>query len=236
MSPHQRQPSEAFDFDSEYGARYEKLAHQLIPGYAQLFPTIVALLDGRVADDARVLVVGCGTGIEMATLGKAMPNWQLTGVDPSSQMLELAREKLASEGLASRYELHHGYAEDLPLDPAFDAATLINVLHFLPDDGAKLALLQSVAVRLRPGALFVLFDLHGDPSSMEFEILLNAWKAFMLIRGMSQEERSVFVRRLDEGMHYVPESRILDLLAEAGFKDVTRFCSAFLYGGWVVGR
>ena len=79
-------------------------------------------------------------------------------------------------------------------------------------------------------------DLHGDPNSAGFRRLMSGWQEFMLLRGLSIEERAVFLDRLTEGMHYVPATRILELLNEAGFANVIRFYSAFLYGGWVAGR
>ena len=236
VNPTRRRPDEVFDFDGEYGVRYEKLAHQLIPAYAQLFPATLALLAHKVAADAKVLVVGCGTGIEMATFGKSKPSWRLTGVDPSEQMIQLAREKLHNEGLDDRFELICGYADDLSPEPVYDVATLFNVMHFLPDDGAKLALLQSIATRLRAGGHFVVVDLHGDPNTEAFERLMDGWREFMLLRGLTIEERDVFLGRLSRGLHYVPATRIMELLHESGFTNIVQFYSAFLYGGWVATR
>ena len=36
---------------------------------------------------ANGLVVGCGSGMELSTFGKLMPNWRITGVDPSEAMI-----------------------------------------------------------------------------------------------------------------------------------------------------
>jgi len=36
-NPRGRSPDQAFDFESDYGSAYEKLAYQLIPAYAELF-------------------------------------------------------------------------------------------------------------------------------------------------------------------------------------------------------
>jgi len=228
-----RRPDPAFDFESDYGSAYEKLAHQLIPAYAQLFQLTIALLEPRVGEEADVLVVGCGTGVELATFGTLKPGWRQVGVDPSPQMIDLAKTKLEQHGLAGRFRLVTGYTEDLPEDPAFDVATLFNVMHFLPDDGAKLGLLESVAARLRPGGHLVMVDLYGDSSTPEFECLLEVWRRYMLIRGLLPEEREVFLERLRTGCHFVPKARILELLADAGFDDVIQFYRGLLYGGWI---
>ena len=228
-----RSPDQAFDFESDYGSAYEELAHQLIPAYAQLFQLSIALLEPRVGEEADVLVVGCGTGVELVTFGTLKPGWRQVGVDPSPQMIDLAKTKLEQHGLADRFQLVTGYTEDLPENSAFDVATLFNVMHFLPDDGAKLGLLESVATRLRPGGHFVMVDLYGDSSTSEFQYLLEVWKRYMLVRGLSPEEREVFLERLGTGCHFVPKARILELLAEAGFDDVIQFYRGLLYGGWI---
>ncbi len=152
-----------FDFDGDYGKDYEALARQVIPGYRTLFPMFTAIIEPDLPPGARVLVVGAGTGIELIALKRARPDLRLHGVDPSEQMLQIAERRVAEAGLESGVTLQLGYASDVPTRPRFDAATLINVLHFVPDDGAKSALLHDIAGRLRPGAVFVLFDLHGDP-------------------------------------------------------------------------
>ncbi len=76
-------------------------------------------------------------------------------------------------------------------------------------------------------------DLYGDSSTSEFQYLLEVWKRYMLIRGLSPGEREVFLERLGTGCHFVPKARILELLADAGFDDVIQFYRGLLYGGWI---
>ena len=64
----------AFNFDGDYGERYEALARRVIPGYRTLFPMVAALIDPDLPPAGRVLVVGAGTGIEMVTLKRARPD------------------------------------------------------------------------------------------------------------------------------------------------------------------
>ena len=75
----------------------------------------------------RVLEVGCGTGLFLewfAELGH-----QVTGLEPSSSMLSICRDRLPD-----RISLDRGYAEHLPYeDNAFDTVALITTLEFVDD-------------------------------------------------------------------------------------------------------
>jgi S-adenosylmethionine-diacylgycerolhomoserine-N-methlytransferase len=52
----------------------------------------------RVATPKRILEVGCGTGKNLVTLGRIFPQAQITGIDLSETMLDVARRKAARFG------------------------------------------------------------------------------------------------------------------------------------------
>lgn len=228
--------NDVFDFDGDYGESYEALARQVIPGYRTLFPMFTAIIEPDLPPGGRVLVVGAGTGIELIALKRARPDLRLHGIDPSEQMLRIAERRVAEAGMESGVSLQLGYASDVPEHPRFDAATLINVLHFVPDKGGKSALLHDIARRLRPGAVFVLFDLHGDPGSAEHERYMPAWRRYWRIRGMTREEMAAFDERIRHGIHFASPGRVLELARDAGFTDPQRFFKGMLYGGWTFRR
>ena len=223
---------EVFNFDGDYGEGYEALARRVIPGYRTLFPLVGALIDPDLPRGARMLVVGAGTGIELVTFKRLRPDLRLHGVDPSLQMLKLARRRVAEAGATDGVSYQLGYAADVAPTPRFDAATLINVLHFVPDDGSKAALLAEIARRLRPGGVFVLFDLHGDPGSEEHERYMPAWRRYWKARGMTADEMRAFDDRIRDGIHFAPAERVVALALEAGFAEPRRFFKGLLYGGW----
>lgn len=227
---------DGFDFDGDYGQDYEDLARRVIPGYESLFSMILAVVEPVLPKGAHVLVVGAGTGIEITTLKASRPDLQILGVDPSAQMLELARARVRLAGCQEGVTFHHGYAHEVTAAVAFDAATLINVMHFVPDDGSKGALLTDVAERLAPDGTFVLFDLHGDPTSEEYARYMPAWRRLWAIRGMNQSERDRFAERIRSGIHFASSARILELAREAGFSGPRMFYKSLLYGGWTFRR
>lgn len=235
MSSHQSRPTAA-EFDAEAAADYDRRSRVGIPGYDALHDVAVAMLGDALGDDARLLVVGAGTGEELLRLGQTHPRWRFAAVDPSPHMLAVAKRRIAEAGLVDRVELVEGTTDLLPAQPTHDAATLILVLHFLPDDGAKLALLRDIAERLRPGAPLVLVDLFGDARSEPFARLFGAWQRQMLDRGIPPDDVATRFQELRQRIAFVPEARLADLLREAGFGEPLPFWRALLFGGWLAHR
>ena len=58
------------------------------------------------ATPGRILEVGCGTGKNLVTLSRIFPQAQITGIDLSETMLDVARRKAAP--LGERIQLLHG--------------------------------------------------------------------------------------------------------------------------------
>ena len=228
------QSPDSFDFDDDYGREYDYIARTVIPGYDTVFKIVRALLRERIGENAEVLIVGAGTGKELAEFATVQDDWRFTAVDPSKQMIDFARRVAEQNGTECRVTLHHGYASDLSEDPQFDAATIINVMHFLADDGTKQALVESVAQRVKSGGVIVLFDLHGAPRTDEFQLAERAWVDYMKGNGLTGQQLEKFIDRLHSGIVYVPESRIMEIVASIGLEVEMQFYRALLYGGWLL--
>ena len=126
-----------------------------------------------------------------------------------------------------------GGVDDVPATERFDAATLILVQHFLPDDGAKLAMVRAIADRLDPGGLLFLAAMYGDLASSQSQRLFQAWKRRQIARGLSIEDADAMFEGLPQVIHFVTEARIEELLREAGFVDIDKVFQAFVVGGWL---
>lgn len=89
--------------------------------------------------------IGCGTGASLKPfLGKGV---RLTGVDPSTYMLDVAQKKFGQ-----RVDLHQAYAERLPFDDnSFNYASLNLALEFCDDPRKAL----EEACRIAKDAVFV---------------------------------------------------------------------------------
>jgi tRNA (cmo5U34)-methyltransferase len=223
-------------FGGERASEYDEGIRRRIPGYETLHATAQAVLESQLPPRARLLVVGCGTGREIVAYAKANPGWALVGVDPSADMIAIAEKKVAAAAVGDRVELRGGTVSAVAASENFDAATALLVMHFLADDGSKESFLSAIAERLNPGAPLVLADMTGMPGTLEFETIIEAWKAYWSRTyeiaaddpGMLKEFAE---RRARSG--WADDRRHAELFAATGFGPPVLFWKGLLFSAWV---
>lgn len=104
---------------------------------------------------ARLLDLGCGTGLFLREVKRNHPRLAVTGLDLSAPYLDVARRRL---GEWSGVELIEGGAESIPAEhAAFDIVTCVYLLHELPP-AARRQVAAEIRRVLRPGGLLILVD------------------------------------------------------------------------------
>ncbi len=227
---------QTIDFDKNApmaGSEYDDMARQALPGYEAMHQMTLACLWAKLPDAANLLVVGAGTGMELVKFGKANFNWQVLGVDPSENMLAVAKDKIQQYGLSEQVKLFQGYTNDLPDTPIYDAATSILVMHFIPDDGGKLAFLESIAKRIKSFSTFILVDVFGEKGTDDFQDMISLMKKFWEETGISEVKKAEILETMENGVYPISERRVLELLQQAGFNQVMRFYTGLWVGGWM---
>jgi SAM-dependent methyltransferase len=138
----------------------------------------------RARQPSRVLDVGCGAGVNLATVLDAAPAARGVGIDLDGPVVALARETLARWGVADRARLIEGEvrtaARDGDLGGPFDLVLLANVLYYLPP-AERVPLLGTVAGLLAPGGQLLVVTTVADESlfSRHFDLLLRAQEGDM---------------------------------------------------------
>jgi S-adenosylmethionine-diacylgycerolhomoserine-N-methlytransferase len=134
------------------------------------------LINGLAAKpDMRVLEVACGTGRNLAKIGKAWPGARLYGLDISAEMLKSARAALGDEARLGEGDACSFDAQAVLGEPMFERVVLSYSLSMIPDwQGA----LDHAASLVAKGGQLHIVD-FGDLSSMPrpFARLLKAWLA-----------------------------------------------------------
>jgi 2-polyprenyl-6-hydroxyphenyl methylase/3-demethylubiquinone-9 3-methyltransferase len=144
----------------------------------RLNPTRLAWLKGEIAaafgrdprDPAAlaglaVLDIGCGAGILAEPLARMRAN--VTGIDPSAEVIAAAEAHAAAGGLAIAYRA--AAAEALAAEGAvFDVVTALEVVEHTADVAAFVA---TAARLVRPGGLLALSTINRTPKAFLFAIV-----------------------------------------------------------------
>jgi S-adenosylmethionine-diacylgycerolhomoserine-N-methlytransferase len=105
----------------------------------------------------RILEVGCGTGRNLLSLRRLFPLAEITGVDLSSDMLEVAQEKVRSVSL-----LQQSY--EAPISGDFDLVLASYALSMFNPGWEKA--IQTASLELRQGGLMSVVDFSHTSSAM----------------------------------------------------------------------
>lgn len=211
-------------FESDRAAGYNQFVETWIPNYHYFLNHLPRIL--QHVEHKSLLCAGCGTGNEIERFVQSTHRWEITGVDPSPEMLRQAREKFRT---APNVTLVDGLVTDLAPEPAFGAATLLLVLHFLKKP-EKLNLLKAIADRLKPGGSFVMMDITGEGESFHtnVEILRLLWPD-----GVDAEQAKARLYRIQHELHHISEENLVHLFTQAGFNPPVRFFQSAVYMGWL---
>lgn len=217
-------------FDSQ-AAGYDKQWARMAPVREGLYFLLDAVFSG-LPEDARILCVGAGTGIEMAYLAKAFPGWRFTAVEPSGPMLEVCRQRASDEGFASRCDFHEGYLDSLPAGEPYHGATCFLVSQFILEREARIAFFRGIADRLVAGGVLASSDLAADVHADTYQDLLRVWIQLMSSSGVQADvlERTRAAYAKDVGI--LPPADIAALITAAGFASSIQFYQSGLMHAW----
>lgn len=193
------------DWESQEGAeRYDQNCdHQFQKGKA-----LIEMMGIKKGDS--VLDVGCGTGQQAVNvLGVVGSAGQLTGIDPSSYRIELARKKFSRDS-TSNIRFFVGQAEDLSFVPdnSIDHAYFCSSFHWVDDK--KTALCEIYRV-LRPGGRVGMTTLDKDSSSTMKTLADPILAKYHIKRNQELHRR----------MKKVTATELRDLLSDAGFDSIS---------------
>lgn len=105
-------------------------------------------------DGAKILDLGCGTGLELEHYFRLNPSAKITGIDLTESMLNALKNKFPEKNLT----LICGSYFDVPFDEnTFDAAVSVESLHHFTKD-EKIPLYTKLCKSLKDNGYFILTD------------------------------------------------------------------------------
>ena len=194
------------DFFEKRLADYDRHMRAEIEGAGEFYKYTALQLPQRAG--ARVLDLGCGTGLELEEYFLLNPTARVTGIDLSEAMLQ---------ALAAKFPCRHlhlicgSYFDvELGLD-RYDAAVSVESLHHFTGE-RKLFLYRNLLRALKTGGRFVLTDYFAESDALE--------KAYFEELKRLKQEQGI---EGDAFYHYdtpLTLAHEIAVLKEAGFSDV----------------
>ncbi len=151
---------------------------------------------GRLQAGARVLEVGCGTGLFTERFAATGAN--LTAIDISEDLLAFARGRRLDP---AQVRFMRGRFEDLRGEPPFDAVIGSSVLHHLDLDDA----LDTARLLLRPGGYLS----FAEPNLLNPQVFLERRFSSLPMFSYVSPDETAFVRW-----------RLADTLGRHGYTDI----------------
>lgn len=172
----------------------------------EFYPFTASLLPKD--ENAQILDLGCGTGLELEFYFPLNPAAKITGIDLSKGMLNAMREKFPDKNIS----LICGSYFDVPFgENAFDAAVSVESLHHFTAE-EKRPLYEKLYRALKKGGYFILTDYlckTDEEEKLYREAYLNQQKE----QGISDNE----FYHYDTPLTFEHE---IEVLKKAGFSSV----------------
>lgn len=208
---------------------YAENAMRRVPGLNDVYRMSAILLAESTPADGRVLVLGAGGGMELNLFAQSFPGWNLDGIDPSMEMLSLARTTLGP--LASRVQLHNGFIEIAP-DGPFDSACCLLTLHFIPE-AERLRTLLEIHRRLKPGGSLIAMHYSTSQNQTDRDLWLSRCAEFAILSGVDTDQARIAAAAIANQLPMLSPEQDEELLRKAGFSDIQVFYQALAFRGWV---
>jgi SAM-dependent methyltransferase len=219
-------------FGPVYLDLYDPVLQDRTPGEVDAIERLL-----EIRPPLRILDLACGQGRHSIELAKR--GYQVTGLDQSRYLLDVAAQRAAAAGVAVSW-VEGDMRQPYPVPSGVDVVVnLFTSFGYFADDADDLMVLRAVAGVLRPGGRFLLEVLNGERIMRTFEE--REWIPFgeatvLEQRRLDRDRRRMEVdRTIVRDGHEEKTSHMLRLYSgrevvvlakRAGF-DVVQ-----LYGGW----
>lgn len=163
-------PRRSFEAQEIYGREALRRIAATLPPFERAYAharfsilrsKLLSVMDLLLPDEGPILDIGCGFGLFAAYFGQTQPGRAITGVDPDSRRIAMARRVCERIGL-EQHRFHVGDARDASLTGPFAGAYVLDVMHHIPhaDQERLLARLHDL---LAPRGVLVLKDITTEP-------------------------------------------------------------------------
>jgi len=215
---------------SHSSTSYDQQVRNTIPYYDAFHEQTINLIKAAAKPRAETwLDTGCGTGTLTGKAVAAFPDTKFILADPSPQMLQAAKTKLANKANITFIEAP---TQNLTLQKgSFDVITAIQSHHYLNEEDRTKATKACFDLLTKSG-IYITFE-NTKPATPEgIQIGKEMWRQFQLSKGKSSQAVEEHLKRFGIEYHPIPIKEHIKLLKETGFSTVELLWYSYMQAGF----
>jgi len=197
---------------SQVASEYDANVSKTIPYYTLFHEETIKLVKAYGVTAGSWLDTGCGTGNFIRKAKEQFKDVKFVAADPSSSMLEIAKEKLSEMDIPC---LLAG-TEELCLEEPFEVVTAILAHHYL-DKMMREKATRNCHDMLKPGGVYVTFETIRASTEKGTEIGLQRWRDTQVANGKSTNSADKHISRYGTELLPITIDSHLVLLRKTGF-------------------
>ncbi|MBA2862468.1 class I SAM-dependent methyltransferase [Methanococcus maripaludis] len=205
---------------------YENMIIKIVPSSEDFFGAVLSFIP---EGNTKILELGSGTGFLTTRIVELNPSAEITCIDLSEGMLDVARGKPE----LSDVKFIKGDFREAWGDGKFDVILSTLCLHHLPDDD-RTDILGKIYDSLNPRGAFINGDVFLGETEEEEARILSWWHKAMLQNNMSEKEADSMIKKRDANHDYLDKiSAFTEKMNSTGYDDVMLVYKNRLYGVFV---
>ncbi|UII56580.1 class I SAM-dependent methyltransferase [Cytobacillus spongiae] len=212
------------NWDRKDALDYQQTIRYKIPGYDLIYEQMVAIIKATKKPED-ILVVGAGGGQELVTLSTVFPNVRYTALDPSIQMINLAKARLSNPSL--RINWYVTELREVTEQVNYDVITCHLMLHFLKE---QKNFIRDVSNRLKPGGLCFISSIIAEEESQSTN---RFWQQHLRNNRVPNEAIDQFQSSLGKTTHPVSTELLHQWLKEEDFFQVIPYFKSYFVEAFV---
>lgn len=216
-----------FQWEHPKALDYNDTIRRRILGYEAIFQLMADLVQVNNENPKNFLIVGAGGGQELSTFIPSFPNAQYVAVDPSDNMLHLAKLRLAEEQLNATIDYSAEELQHVVFPQKFDVATCHLVLHFLQTIEQKKSLIEAITQNVAPGGLAFFSSINAELDTINTEKMMEAWGIAMLRNGVTEKQWLAFKQSFGDTLIPIRTEELTQLFEQAGFTNVQPYFKSY---------
>jgi ubiquinone/menaquinone biosynthesis C-methylase UbiE len=174
---------EAFFNDAGQARFYDDHARRFM---GKIFRRFAGRINELGLEGPRVLDVGTGTGLLSLVIAQQHPEWQVTGIDISEDMLKLASEAAMRNGFSDGIKFQNASAESLPFpDNSFDIVVSNASLHLWKE---PVKVIDQMVRVTSPGGYCLIWD------NLRMAVFTPLLRLPGLIMGMNNQQQGLWLK------------------------------------------